>query len=628
MAVVVLVMQILACLGLGTLLLRALKVDGDLATAEHLGLAFACGFGILGWLVFPIGVWAGLADGWLWGLLAAGALGLLLFPRRPIQPLGRLDAVGWGLVVVLAVSMAFDLMEGLSPPADADSLAYQFNIPKQFIAQGRVRFIPRPLDGAVPLLIQMTYIPALALGGERALTLWAMVSGWAPAFLLFVLARRYLSLNWSLTLALVFLTTPAVVYGGGTGQVEVKMALFVLASTWAVVRAVETGRTAYAVAAGLGAGFYVGAKYMGLLFAAAAGLMVLWHRRWPALSIAFGLALLAAGFQWYAWNWLHTGDPLFPKFYQWIGRDGLAEWTKAHDLIYTEIFFRQERGVPRNLLWFFLYPFKATLDPLLVFDSGRVGLGPYGLLLLPFALLGAWKFRARLRRSPLLVVAAIAALYYTALFFTGPSQRVRHLVPVLPLFLICITAAAQRFTAGTPMGRPLIAAALLTIGLQISGQGLFSANNLEFVLTGEDRQSYLRRNVLKYEAAAWINANLAKTDRIVVNERQLFYYLDVPYFFASPFAQALVDVSAAVDDPRRLYRQLADQGITHLFLPVREEAGGGVYSAPYGLLDRAGCLEVMKEFELPVFASRTLSTLSGSRVKARILRLKAPSCLE
>ena len=55
--------------------------------------------------------------------------------------------------------------------------------------------------------------------------------------MLFVLCRRHLGFNWSLAVTLIFLTTPAVIYGGGSGQVETRIALFVMVAAWGTARA-------------------------------------------------------------------------------------------------------------------------------------------------------------------------------------------------------------------------------------------------------------------------------------------------------------------------------------------------------------------------------------------------------
>jgi len=605
-----------------------LRIDGDLQAGEHWALSFAIGFGVLGWLVFPVGVSGFLSEGPLTVLLSAGALAAVLLRRtgaffKPPRP----DAVGWVLLVLLGLVFVFDLMEGLAPPADADTLAYHFAVPKQFLDAGRIDFILQPLNGAVPFGVQMTYIPAMALGSEMAVTLWTMVSGWATAALLFVLSRRHLGFNWSLAAALVFLTTPAVIYGGGSGHVETRIALFVMVAAWATVRAIQTSQTNYAVLAGLGAGFFAAAKYTGLLFAAVSGLVVVIQRRWLKNGTLFGAAMLVAGFQWYAWNVLHTGDPVFPMLFQWLGRDDLALWPKAHDLFFKEWYFGSENPLPKTMPWLFLFPFKATLFPQVLPDAGRVGLGPFGLLVLPFAALGVWRFRDKVHRSPLLVYAALAFLFYVTWFFGGGSQRLRHLVPILPLFLICMTVAAGRLTEKGRYRGPLLAVVAATIFIQLAGHGVFAINYFKFLAGGADRQAFLMRNVNSYVAVPWINTNLTKSDRIFIQQRQLKFYLSVPSLFGSSM-QAVVELRPEKTNLRTLYRQLRYVGITHLLLTNSQNERNGVYSRVMNLLDRAGCLVLLGRFEGKRILSRTLPTLSLSPHTLDLLRLKDESCLK
>ena len=624
----VVLLQTLCCLGLGAAALRMLKIDADLGTGEHWALSFATGFGVLGWLIFPLGVAGYLSAAPLAALLTAGALGGVLL-RRPRVSVSRpvFDAIGKGLLILLGIVGVFDLMEGIAPPADADSLAYHFSVPKQFLEAGRIEFILRAIEGAVPFGIQMTYVPALALGGEKALTLWTMVSGWAPAFVLFVFCRRHLGLNWSLTVTLIFLTTPAVIYGGGSGQVETRIALYVMVAAWALARALETGQSRYAVLAGLGCGFFAAAKFTGLLFASAAGVVVLFQRRWLMHGMVFGVALLAAGFQWYAWNGLHTGDPVFPMLFQWLGRDDLNIWTKAHDLVFKEQYFASEILLPQSLLWFLLYPFKATLAYTGLPDAGRVGFGPYGILLLPFAVLGLWRFRDRIRNSPLMTYALLAFLFYVLWFFFGGSQRIRHLLPVLPLFLICVTVAAQWLTAGGAYRNPLLASVMAVVFLQMAGHGLFALNYAKFLINDTDRQAFLMRNVEAFQAVPWINANLKKSNRVFIVHRQLKYFIEIPFFFGSPLYQSAVELRPGKSDTRTLYRQLRSVGITHMLIVSGTGKKGTTYRDPFGLLERAGCLVRLKRFEGKKMPSRTLPALVSGRQAFDLLQLGDEGCL-
>lgn len=630
-ALAVTVLQVLSCLGLGAAGLRALRLNGEFTYLERAAIAFALGSGLLGWLVFPLGV-AGLLDkAVLGGLLVIGAGGVWFLGRPPPGTFaGRPDRIAVVLIVLLLTAAVFNLLYALSPPGEADTLGYHFSLPKQFLAAGRIEFVPRIVDGAVPMLVNMTYLPALALGGEGALMLWTMVTGWAAVAMLYVLCRRHLDRTWSLAVGLVFMTTPAVVYGAGSGMTEVRIALFVIAAALAASRAVDTGRLPFAVLAGLAAGFYMGGKYTGLLFAVACAVALLFHRRRLSLGAAYGLAVLAAGFQWYAWNWLHTGDPVFPMLYDWLGRADLGFWDAQHQAFFMEHKIDIVETAPRTPLWFLAYPLVATLDGLAAFQSGRIGFGPYGWVLLPFAAAGLWRHRSSLARQPWLSYASIVLVFYALWFFSGSSQRVRHLLPVLPLGLLCLSVAARRLAGEGRALRPLAGAVALTLAVQLAGHGVFTVNFARHVLGGETREAYYARNISRYQPIPWINANLSPRDLVLVGDRQYLYLLEVPYFFAHAYAQSLVNVLPGEHDPRPFWDQIRKLGISHLLAPPFQAATDG---APNSALSRlvdgievAGCLVHVKTFEVTGQASRTLPGMIATSGERSLFRVDPEGC--
>ena len=71
-------------------------------------------------------------------------------------------------MTIIIYVYSLDLLEGLLPHGDADTLAYHFAMPKLMSETGGIVFTPRAVDGAVPLLIQMTYVPMLLIGGALA----------------------------------------------------------------------------------------------------------------------------------------------------------------------------------------------------------------------------------------------------------------------------------------------------------------------------------------------------------------------------------------------------------------------------------------------------------------------------
>lgn len=633
MVLFVVLANVTAGLGLGAGVLRILGLDKEVSPGEHWVLSFAIGFGVLGWLVFPIGIAGFLSAGPLWTLLAFGSLGVL-FLRKSGAPVLKEnpDGVGKALLIIFCLSLFFDFAEALAPPVDADSLAYHFNWPKRFIAAGAVSFIPQAWTGAVPMLVQMTYIPPLALGGEVALTLWAMTASWAGVAMVFVFCRRHLSLNWSLAISLIYLTTPAVVYGGGSGQVEPKMTLFVLAGVWGLARFLETGRLSFAVLAGFVAGFFAGAKYLGLLFVAAVGLVVLFRRSGFRLGliagVAFGFAALAGGFQWYAWNAVHTGDPVFPMFFEWLGRDDLDFWSEDYSVWFKKTFTRLERDVPRSLWWLIGYPIKATFDPLELFEARRTGFGPFGMLVFPFAVFGVWSLRDQIRESRLFIFALGCVLFYILWFFTGSSQRIRHLLPVYPLLVLVVGVAAVRGAKLKTLQAPLLAAMGLTLIVQLAGHGIFSLTYLKRLASNNSHAAFLSRNILIYDVVPWINTNLGSQDRLFLSERQLLYYLKVPYYFGSPNVQARVELRRDRVRPKTLYRQLESVGVTHVLIQHETKSGVSIKKTPWQVLRETGCLVSQKKFQFRYFKSRTLPSLGGGTKQIEIFKFEGPQCFQ
>jgi len=629
-----------ACLGAGAAVLASVRVLGDFDRGEAVAWSFAAGFGVIGWLVFFAAALGHIGWGEMVALCLAAAAGMILLRRAAPgpRPSPSPDWIGRTLLVAIAVALVFDVLEGVSPPADADSLTYHFALPKQFLAAGRMAFVPRAAEGLTPLLPQMTYLLALGLGGEIGLTLWTMVSSWMVSVLLFVICRRHLGLNWSLAAALLFLTTPAVLYGGGTGQVEARLALFALAGAFAVSDAVRTGRMGYAVLAGLMAGFYAGGKYFGLLFAAACAVPLLARRGWLRRTVVYGLAVLGAGSQWYGWNLYHTGDPIFPGLYAFLDIPDSAFWDQEHNAYFWNVFVPRESAVPVNLLWYLTYPFQATFGRVAVFESARTGFGPYGLLVLPFAVAGVWRFRRRLLSSPLAAPAAITLVFYTLWFFSGASQHIRHLLPVYTVLVVCLTVAASRWAEARTLVRPLAAAAGLAILVQLGGAGVVGLNYARYVFSDESREDFLRRNVSRFAPVPWINANLTENDRILLVYTPLVYLLEVPHYSAHVMTQILVDHTPRARDPKRFLAQLKALGITHLLLvqQVSPETGTIIDTGDEDLrfwtfaetLRRAGCLTIVKTFETRSIGSRTLAAfqpVSGAGTGG-VLRLETEGC--
>ncbi|MBL6932441.1 MAG: glycosyltransferase family 39 protein [Rhodospirillales bacterium] len=630
-ALAVLLLQTISCVGFGATVLRLLRVDQTLQWQQRVSWSFVLGIGVLGWALFFLGIAGLYSPVAMFVLLVVGVPGVIFLGRPESRARDTWAWFEWVILAALLVALGLDCLEALSPPTDADTLAYHFATPKQFLQEGRIFFIPRAVDGAAPLLLQMTYGSALGLGDESAMTQWAMVSGWGAALMLYVLAASYMNRAWALTITLIWLTAPVVLYGGGTGQVEVRNAGFVLLAIAALMKGHEKGWLRYAALAGLAIGFFIASKYTGLLAAVAVVAGLLFLRRWPVQVLVFGAMAVLAGSQWYVWNFIHTGDPVFPMLFSLLGGPDYPYWDAAHNQALHDSLFQGERAIPNTPLWMLVYPFLATFATEVAFDSERAGMGPFLLLILPFAIAGYWRYRRNITNSPWLVALVVLTLFYLFWFLSGSSQRVRHLVPVYPVALLVCTYLAVRWSKSAKTAWPLYVATLLTLVIQMAGHGASSLNYARYLFLGETRDAYYERNISGYAAVKWINDNLSSGKKVMFRNRELNYLIDAPSFYAHPSNEVLVDIRHDAENAQLYFRQLQNLGVTHILTlniqndrPTTQEEslGGGQWRA---LFD-AGCVKVDASVPYRPILSRSLNITSPIKGRQLILKIVTSTC--
>jgi hypothetical protein len=620
-----------ACLGYGAFTLRLVRVLGDLSPMARLTWAFPVGLGTMGWILFFPASTGFLSVA---TLVATGGLGIVALVTIKESARGSLewkkpDIVGWLLFVPLFLILAVDLLEGLSPPSDADTLAYHFLLPKRHLAEGILVAIPRALDGMPPQLLHMSYTAALGLGGEKALTLWTMVTGWATAALLYELCRRYIGQNWSLAVAIVYLATPVVLQTGGAGYVEPRIAQFVLIAAIAAGIAIHRHQPEYAALSGICAGFFAASKYTGLLLCVVGGIvMLLGKGRWRRTGI-FCICGFVAGAQWYAWIWWQTGDPVFPMLYDILGASpGL--WSEMQNEIFRRYIETVETPLSISVWQFLAFPFYITFVANSDLENVRTGLGVLPILLLPFAIAWLYKGWGRDCRSPLFIAGLMMLLFLAFWFFSGSPQRVRHLLPIYPVVLLCFAVAAVRCADRWSVHGPLAAAFILCIGLYSAGQAYFGVNFAKYIFSGEIRTAFLKRNIPSSSMVAWFNDNHKPGDKILVFDRELLFLFDMPVVMSHSALQNRFNFPRAADRPERIYRELRSAGISHILVPVRDSPNSaGDLSTSHKALQKifdAGCMNKIRQQKIVQFGSRTVRTGDGSSSRAILYRFDDRTC--
>jgi hypothetical protein len=612
MGVFAVVLQVIACLGYGAAILRVTNTKSELRDDEQLAWALGLGSGVIGWLGFFLGIGGFFNSTGYYLLLAIGLMGTVFVKGAIFQCWHSLAA--WKptkceSLCLLAIGLiaVFFLSGALVPPTDADSLAYHYYLPKYFNSLGHLEFVPRAVDGSTPMLAQMAYIPVYGLGGEMGLTLWVMANGWISAFLLFSLCRRFVSVAWSLTIVLLFISVPAYVYGAGSGQVEVRIAIFVMIAAFSLNAAIQTGLLRHVIVCAIAVGFFMGAKYTGLIFALACGIVIVMQKRWFVHGLVLTFVSVLVGCQWYIWNAVHTGDPVFPMLFETlVNHVEYKFWSAEQNQLFVDNYLSSEKILDPNFINLFRYPIIATFFDLQGLESSRTGLGPYMIMALPFAIIGIWYSRKTFAPSAILTITAIITVFYIVWFFAGSPQRVRHLLPIYPLALIVMTVCAIR-GAKAVSSIPILALGIsLILIIQLGGAGLFSIGSMKFIIGDQSRDQFLNNNISSYPSVVWINQRLKPTDRVFIEQRELAYLLNAPIYLGHPITQTLVQPQNNRSDATKLRDQLLQQGINYLLLPSVRFIG----NTALGKLTALECINVLNTTIVKKIKSRTLEEIS------------------
>jgi hypothetical protein len=431
-------------------------------------------------------------------VVVAGIHGLGFRVWRGTEPFRRLR---FRHVVLGAAALLPLALLTLYPPTAFDATLYHLPFARGFMASGGVPFLADlrfpvfPQVNEMLFALIMFFAPDVAVHGVQ----WLMTM--LTAALVWFWARDAFpgaAAGW--LAAAIYLGNPIVIYLAGTGYVEAGLTLFITAALYAVRRWRGSGERRWLVLAAVFAATAADTKYLGLFFVGVIGLTVLFSRspskraRWTGVLL-FVAVVAAVLTPWYGRIYAWTGNPLFPYFPQVFGSSPWApirfQGFLAHPKAVSGASVAVSRGIDLVRL-----PWDA------VFERGRYnGQPPYSplyLIVLPLALLAAWK-DSRQRR--LLILAAAYAFCCL-----GLPPDARYLVPAVPL----ISLSAAGVLQALPGRRGLLTAGLCA-GCFLPGwlYALYRFHHLGLLpLTPAGREAYLARWQPCYPAVAYLNRTL------------------------------------------------------------------------------------------------------------------------
>jgi hypothetical protein len=469
-------------------------------------------------------------------------------------------------------------VSALAPAVAGDALCYHLELPKQFLAAGRIEFLPLHENSTFPLLAEMWYLWALSLDTAVA----AQLVHWGLGLLLagasVLLARPVVGRRAAWLAGAVVLTVPGVTNQMTAPLNDAALAAF---SVLALVAWIEATRPAsgrnsasgrrepadpshasecsplrWSITAGVMTGAALSIKYVAFLFAAAVGMAACWtllrrvEQRGRMLRGAAVVATIAVLFSavWYARAAYHRGNPVYPFFSHVLGGDGRPTVRES------------KRPLKWNVSDFLHAPWQLTMNPEQFGGRGHQ-LGCLFLMVAPAAL-----FVRRRRLRWLLSVAAVYALLWYAL-----RQNVRFLLPVVPILAVAATAVLcelRRWPWPPRAAAVTCSAAVIALCAAIP---LYRARqHVQVALGLERRDAFLRRHEPTYRAACFVNESLPSEAHVLSQDHRAFYFHRA-FTRENAFRRATA-YSSRLEGPGELASVLRAEGFTHLLIAETDGA--------------------------------------------------------
>lgn len=417
------------------------------------------------------------------------------------------------LFLLIVIQAVVNLIGVFGPELSFDALWYHLTIPKIYLQESKIFFIPGGLlyYSAMPKLIEMIYVAALAIQGEVLAKLIHFMFGVLVTVCIYVYAKKYLKPFYAAIASVLFYSNLVVGWESITAFVDLGRAFFEFLSFFALIIYYEKKQIKWVVVSAAIAAFSVGTKLLSIgsviiLFLVL--VIILKKQKQNAYNIAklcvlYLSIILFVSLPWFAFAFTETGNPVYPLFSPLL----------------------QQPKVSLNIIDFLIFVWNLFL-----FSSDRLNpIYLFGIIITLFM------FKKMTFPVRLMILYCFAALI---LCFIIPYPGAgRFILPYLPVFSIVVAVVVSKID-NKLFKNSMIVAIIIFSFFSILYR---SAANFKYVnvLLGKESVNYFLTNHLNfnfgdfYDTDGYFRKNIMSTDKVLVYGVHNLYYINFPYVHSS-----------------------------------------------------------------------------------------------
>ncbi|MBT3188775.1 MAG: hypothetical protein HN736_01895 [Anaerolineae bacterium] len=486
-------------------------IKKEFSPLEAIAIQSALGMGVLGIFVLVLGMSIGFSS------IIFGVLFLILaiFLRKDLllwwrswgafTPIWRKSTVfekilASGVLFILIVTLA----KSLVPPLAFDSLVYHLTLPKIYLLDGSINYVPELIFWGMPQIQEMGQTFAMALGGTESATVFS----WTLGALTLTGLLGFLSEKFSTRTAWVALATllsgfslsDSLSWGYvGWATMLYGLSFFLLLDLWR-----SRGENKLLWISALILGFAMGTKYTTAILAGGALVIIFSANNGrgikPTLRNIFifgGITFLTFS-PWLIKNWLATGNPFYPLLFPSGAMDANRLLLYQDDPVW---------GDWRDALFL---PWQATIWGVEKKSGYSAEFGALFLALSPLVWVG-WRERSNEQRKSLSVALIITITGFIIWAIAGRTTRLliqtRLYYAFFPAWAILAGVGFDGFSklraVEIRFGRIASALVILAFGFNVFVTGLnFTQLRVAGALLGAQTHAHYRERALgTYESA-------------------------------------------------------------------------------------------------------------------------------
>lgn len=415
------------------------------------------------------------------------------------------------LLFLFLLLTGVNLIGALGPELAFDSLWYHLTLPKIFLENHSIDFIPGGLFyySVMPKLGEMLYVSGLSFGSEIIPKLIHFSFGILSSIVIYEISRKFMDEKYSLISSLIFYGSMVVAWESITAYIDLIRTFFEVMALWGFLNWFQTKDRKWLIESGIMLGFAVSTKLIALGSVPIFLLLFYIFKNNRKLAVKnsaiFIIVTLIVSFPWFFFSYINTGNPIYPVF------SGLY---------------------PVGLDLSLLNPIRFFGDLITLFLREADPISPIYTIVFPFVLLAVNKFSKQQK-----IIALYCFLALIVWYFTPRTGGGRFILPYLPAFSILSVIVVSNIKQ-TVLKKYITFLVIIVCLVTIAYRGIANGKYVSVILGQQTKGEFLTKNLNFnfgdfYDTDGFFRKNIKDSDRVLLYGFHNLYYVNFPFIHES-----------------------------------------------------------------------------------------------